>query len=995
MGQQTDSPTRRHTNNNKQVGETPEVLSNPCSSTIVNSLQSFFYWYGTLLARYPVKSILIALVIPLSCSLGLLRFKTENNPYKLWIPQDSDYIRDQEWLWQNFPDDIRFHSVILTGDNVLTPLHVQKLLEIHQIAEKTVSEDGNSFADICYRVPMVDTESIKYLLEDFDDDYDYDYQDEDEEKETNGTLSETLETSLEKRSLSRFRRVADDFDPSVELYAGGDYCNLIDGLIEQKCMEFSILELWAKDNYRTGTQNKIENLTQQDIVDAINLISISPVFDREQDFSKYLGDIKRNSTGHIIGAGAMYIRFFGKVNTSAISDDESAAVSKGSPVDQFSLNWEQKLIENLIEFREKDDSVFFNIAKSFSDLSARAIEGDALLFGIGTSTVFIYVQIMLGKFNFVQQRPMLSAVGMGCYGLSILTSYGLCSGLGLLFSPLHAIIPFLMMGIGVDDMFVIIQSLHNLEEKSSSMGMSTVEKMGETMRHAGVAITVTSLTDFIVFIIGAITVLPALRSFCIYCAVGIISVYFYQATIFSAFLSIDIRRVKQKRNGCLPFIKHEDWTPNKISQRNFAKEMFGELATLIEQKWFKALVLIVTAAFAGVGLYGLTELKQEFNPIDFIPQDSYLAGWMRVNNDYFPKEGERVVVNIGDIDYTAELSKLDGLVSALLNETEIISQVDSWYIEFRKYATENHLVGSEEWFQLFQTNSNKFYEVLTQFLFSPAGSKYKRNFNFMTDLICGEAAPQVQLSSIQLTHKLFTSPTEWIPAMNKIKSLVRDANFSSRAFPTGTEYASWETDEVIGQELYQNLGLSLLCVFLMTLLLIASLKGCLFVLLCVLITLVDVGGFMHFWGLTIDVISCVNLVIAVGLVVDYSAHIVHSFLLQTGSRMERVRSTLTDIGPAVLNGGFSTFLAFIFTAGSTSHVFITFFKIFLLVVLFGLFHGLVFLPTLLAIIGPQAHVTADKSSTKEVEVKEIKEENVSQVNGKAADNLGYELELKN
>ena len=30
---------------------------------------------------------------------------------------------------------------------------------------------------------MVDTESIKYLLEDFDDDYDYDYQDEDEEKE--------------------------------------------------------------------------------------------------------------------------------------------------------------------------------------------------------------------------------------------------------------------------------------------------------------------------------------------------------------------------------------------------------------------------------------------------------------------------------------------------------------------------------------------------------------------------------------------------------------------------------------------------------------------------------------------------------------------------------------------------------------------------------------------------------------------------------------------
>ena len=32
--------------------------------------------------------------------------------------------------------------------------------------------------------------------------------------------------------------------------------------------------------------------------------------------------------------------------------------------------------------------------------------------------------------------------------------------------------------------------------------------------------------------------------------------------------------------------------------------------------------------------------------------------------------------------------------------------------------------------------------------------------------------------------------------MNRKKELGREANFSSRAVPTGTEYASWETDEV-------------------------------------------------------------------------------------------------------------------------------------------------------------------------------------------------------
>ena len=136
--------------------------------------------------------------------------------------------------------------------------------------------------------------------------------------------------------------------------------------------------------------------------------------------------------------------------------------------------------------------------------------------------------------------------------------------------------------------------------------------------------------------------------------------------------------------------------------------------------------------------------------------------------------------------------------------------------------------------------------------------------------------------------------------MNKVKKIVAEANFSSRAFPVGTEYASWETDEVqiysfkkllisdfkiIGFETWRNMGLSLLCVFITTVLLIQNIPACVLVLSCVFLTLVNVGGFIHFWGLTIDVISCVNLVIAVGLCVDYSAHIAHCFMAQTGEKL--------------------------------------------------------------------------------------------------------------
>ena len=99
-----------------------------------------------------------------------------------------------------------------------------------------------------------------------------------------------------------------------------------------------------------------------------------------------------------------------------------------------------------------------------------------------------------------------------------------------------------------------------------------------------------------------------------------------------------------------------------------------------------------------------------------------------------------------------------------------------------------------------------------------------------------------------------------------------------------------------------------------------------------------------------------------GLAVDYAAHIAHYFMTaEEGDRNERVRQTLINIGPAVVNGGFSTFLAFILLMTSKSYVFKTFFKIFFLVVTFGVYHGLVFLPVTLSLIGPKPHVQPEET----------------------------------
>ena len=53
----------------------------------------------------------------------------------------------------------------------------------------------------------------------------------------------------------------------------------------------------------------------------------------------------------------------------------------------------------------------------------------------------------------------LACAGLVSIVFGMITSYGLCSYFGFVVSPLHNFIPFLLLGLGVDDMFVIVQAL--------------------------------------------------------------------------------------------------------------------------------------------------------------------------------------------------------------------------------------------------------------------------------------------------------------------------------------------------------------------------------------------------------------------------------------------------------------------------------------------------------------------------------------------------------
>jgi len=92
---------------------------------------------------------------------------------------------------------------------------------------------------------------------------------------------------------------------------------------------------------------------------------------------------------------------------------------------------------------------------------------------------------------------------------------------------------------------------------------------------------------------------------------------------------------------------------------------------------------------------------------------------------------------------------------------------------------------------------------------------------------------------------------------------------------------------------------------------------------------------------------------SIGLLVDFILHILIRYYEVSGTREEKVARLLGSMGSSILVGGTTTFLGTVPLAFSTSHIFTTFFVSFVAIVTLGMGHGLILLPIVLGLVGPQ------------------------------------------
>ena len=308
------------------------------------------------------------------------------------------------------------------------------------------------------------------------DEYDYDYSYEyDPEMENEINYNDFSSLQSEEKFDNSQKEIAGSLPSSV-------YCDLVN-TFDSKCFETSILEIWR---YHEDT---IMRLTQEDIIYAINVVRKSPYFGFNYDFADKLGGIMRNETGHIVGAKSA-------IHSWVSTVDESDVVKSFISIDtekvgKVNLDWELQLVEMCLdkaqEWKEDgiDLTVKVNVARSFNDISSDAIFGDLPKVMIGYFIMFVYTTVMLGRLNKVEQRFYLTASGLFSILMGIGIGIGITSAFGFPYIPLHAMLPFICLGIGIDDMFVIVQCLYNLNLDQLNNELTIEERMGLTLKHAG------------------------------------------------------------------------------------------------------------------------------------------------------------------------------------------------------------------------------------------------------------------------------------------------------------------------------------------------------------------------------------------------------------------------------------------------------------------------------------------------------------------------------
>ena len=390
-----------------------------------------------------------------------------------------------------------------------------------------------------------------------------------------------------------------------------------------------------------------------------------------------------------------------------------------------------------------------------------------------------------------------------------------------------------------------------------------------------------------------IAFLPHCRYFCIYAALTVTLSFLMIVTFFVAVMSCDVRRIKSGRRDCLPFCLAPlpkkgapAWDEPRPQMSNKVLLAWGKFLT---HPFTKVVVICLSLLLLGAGIYGVTRVDEAFDRRILAKDGSYLKRFLSAQEKHFELSLGVNIVESSEVDY--ELGSTQQQIRDLTNIVK---------------ANEHYKQETVSWMQVFSTYATKHRRNITGPRFLPELKAFLSILNFAyfnQDLKFSEDGTKLEASRVFGFMKNDGRSTF---RKNAMLTLREDLAAKSKldAFPITRPFMFFEQYAITSRETLRNLIIATIAVLVVTSPFLVDCTVTFIVVLNFVALICELFGLMVIWNVSLNSVSMINLVMAIGFAVDYSAHIALAYVTSNKvTANERVVDALTTLGASVFMGG--------------------------------------------------------------------------------------------
>ncbi|KAK9666670.1 hypothetical protein RND81_14G202500 [Saponaria officinalis] len=914
-------------------------------STIEAFMTDAFRKYGRWVARNPVIVLCSSVGIVILLCIGLVGFKVETRPEKLWVGPGSKAGAEKHFFDSHLAPFYRIEQVILAtmpdpqsgvSPSIVTEDNIQLLFEMQRkVDELKVNYLGSSVSltDICLK-PLGDDCTIQSILQYFQMDLDnYDYF---------GGLDHALYclqhyTSTES-CLSAYKA---PLDPSTALggFSGNNFSEAtafivtypVNNMIEDSSDERKKVVEWERAFIK---------LAKEELLPMAQSNNLTFTFSSESSIED---ELKLESYADVITILISYLVMFAYISVT-LGDRP---------------HW---------------------------------------------SSFYISSKVLLG----------LSGVVVVI--LSVLGSVGFFSALGVKSTLIiMEVIPFLVLAVGVDNMCILVHAAKRqpievpLEERISTalveVGPSiTLASVSEVLAFAvGGFITMPACRVFSMFAAMAV-LLDFLLQLSAFLALVVLDFKRAEDSRIDCFPCFRVSSDSAAVNRGI-----DRQTPGLLTK--YMKEIH---APILLRQGVKVAVLVLFAGFTLASIALCPRIEPGLEQQIALPRDSYLQGYFGNISEYL-RIGPPLYFVVKDYNYSSKSKQTNQLCSiskcdsnSLLNEISrasvtpdtsyIAKPAASWLDDFlvwlspeafgccRKFVNGSYCPPDDQPpccspeddscdlggvckdcttcfrhsdLDNDRPSTDQFREKLPWFLSALPSSDCAKGGHgaYTTSLdLTGYESGVIKASEFRTYHTPVNKQSDYVNALRAAREF--SAKFSDslkmEIFPYSVFYIFFEQYLDIWSTALINLAIALGAVFVVSLIITSSLWSSAIILLVLAMIVVDLMGVMAILGIQLNAVSVVNLIMSIGIAVEFCVHVTQAFSVSHGDRNQRTQEALGTMGASVFSGiTLTKLVGVIVLYFAKSEIFVVYyFQMYLALVIIGFLHGLVFLPVLLSIIGP-------------------------------------------